>query len=371
MRPEDRDYDESREERKARKARERAVKRKILMIISTIVIVLAVIIVLVLVVLLKGRIDAENNQIDSEAVTSLSMTYVGEKTVFDSSDENVTSASSADSSNSAEDLGPVPTIDTSTLSSPDVYMIRVKDNAQVIDQNGTARIYPASMTKIMTVLVAIENIDDLSATYTFDGTEFNTAYAQGAATAGFEAGETVPILDILYGIMLPSGADACYAICNYVSGSEADFVTLMNQKAQEIGMTATNFANATGLQDENHYSTCQDMAKLLEYAVKNETFKTIFSTHIYTTKATSVHSAGIALSSTTFRNLASSTLDNGTTIIGGKTGYTDEAGHCLASLAADANGVEYILVTAGAAGDANATPHITDAETVYSQLPSA
>ena len=371
MRLEDRDQDEYKEDRKARKARERALKRKILMIISSIVIILAIIIVLILVVLLKGRIDAEKNQIDSEAVASLSMTYVGEKTETDSSDEDVSSVS-ADSSaeNSLKDLGPVPSIDISALSSPDAYMIRVEDNAPVIDQNSTARIYPASMTKIMTVLVAIENIDDLSATYTFDGTEFNTAYAQGAATAGFEAGETVPLLDILYGIMLPSGADACYAVCNYVSGSEADFVALMNQKAQEIGMTATNFANATGLQDENHYSTCQDMAKLLEYAVKNDTFKTIFSTHIYTTKATSVHSAGIALSSTTFINLPSSTLDNGTTIIGGKTGYTDEAGHCLASLAKDANGVEYILVTAGAAGDANATPHITDAVTVYSQLPA-
>lgn len=371
MRPEERDYDENREERKARKARERALKRKILLIISSIVIVLAIIIVLVLVILLKGRIDAENNQIGSEAVTSLSMTYVGDKTVFSSSDENITSNSSTNGSTETEDLGPVPTIDISNVSSPDVYMVRVKDNAQVLDQNSTARIYPASMTKIMTVLVAIEHIDDLSATYTFDGTEFNTAYAQGAATAGFEAGETVPVLDILYGIMLPSGADACYAICNYVAGSEADFVTLMNQKAQEIGMTSTNFVNATGLQDENHYSTCQDMAKLLEYAVKNETFKTIFSTHIYTTKATSVHSAGIALSSTTFVNLASSTLDNGATIVGGKTGYTDEAGHCLASMATDANGVEYILVTAGAAGDVNATPHINDAVTIYSQLPAA
>jgi len=370
MQYDERDPEELRKQRKAKKVKERAVKRKILMIISSIVIALSLVIVLILVLLLKGRIDAENNQVASASVGSLSMTYAGDKTVFDSSDDNSVISSSSDS-NSSQDLGQVPSIDTSTLQSPDAYMIRVKDSAPVIDLNSTARIYPASMTKIMTVLVAIENIDDLNATYTFDGTEFNTAYAQGASTAGFEAGETVPVLDILYGIMLPSGADACYAICNYVAGSESDFVTLMNQKAQEIGMTATNFTNATGLQDENHYSTCQDIAKLLQYAIQNETFKTIFSTHIYTTTATDQHSAGIALSSTTFSNLSSSQLDNGATIIGGKTGYTDEAGHCLASLAEDAKGIEYILVTAGAAGDAEATPHITDAQTVYSQLPAA
>ena len=125
MRLEDRDQDEYKEDRKARKARERALKRKILMIISSIVIILAIIIVLILVVLLKGRIDAEKNQIDSEAVASLSMTYVGEKTETDSSDEDVSSVS-ADSSaeNSLKDLGPVPSIDISALSSPDAYMIR-------------------------------------------------------------------------------------------------------------------------------------------------------------------------------------------------------------------------------------------------------
>ncbi|MEE1114864.1 MAG: D-alanyl-D-alanine carboxypeptidase, partial [Eubacterium sp.] len=193
-------------------------------------------------------------------------------------------------------------------------------------------------------------------------------YEQGAAMAGFLGGETVPIRDLLYGTMLPSGAEACTALANIVAGSEADFVTMMNAKAQELGMNTTNFVNCTGLFDVNHVSSCADLAILLQTALQNSDFRSVFTTHVYTCTPTSQHATGLTLNSTLFSNLSSSTLDNGTTIEGGKTGYTDEAGRCLASMAKSQNGTEYILVTTGAFSDGSA-PHISDAITIYSQLP--
>ncbi len=363
------DYqEETREERRARRAREKKRKKKILLIISLIVVILAALIIVVLVVLLKSRIDAENNTIVAAEIDDFEMTYVGEKTEFEETE--TTTASSDDQESSGEvDYGEVPSIDLTNMISTSGIMLRLDDGATVFDYNSDTRIYPASMTKMLTTITAIENIDDLSTTYTFDGSEFDYAYSQGATAAGFYAGDTLSMLDILYGVMLPSGADACIAVAYEVAGSEEAFVALMNQKAQEIGMTNSNFTNCTGLHDENLYTTCGDMLKLLQYSLQNETFRTIFTTHVYTTSPTNSSDSGIVLSSTTFTYISASVLDNGTEVEGGKTGFTDQAGHCLASLAREEDGIEYIMVTAGAFSDTDENPHLTDAVTIYSQLP--
>ncbi len=362
---------ESSAERKERRARERQIKKRILLVISIIVVLLALLIVGVLVTLLRARVEAEKNTVASEAVESLSITYVGEKTEF-VTETPTPEATPVPTPSISDRLGELPVINGDGLVSQKALMLRLADGAVVYDKASTEAIYPASMAKMMTVLVAIENTGDLKEEYTFTGEEIDAAWVAEASRAGFEPGETVPVMDLLYGAMLPSGADACYALANHVAGSEAEFVNLMNAKAQELGMASTNFTNCTGLQDEYMVSTCQDMATLLSYALDNQTFRSVFTAHLYTTTGTPYHEVGIVLSSTTFTYLEKSRLDNGAVIEGGKTGYTDEAGRCLASLAISYDGVEYILVTADGIGySENDYVNATDAIYMYNQLPAA
>lgn len=226
---------------------------------------------------------------------------------------------------------------------------------------------PASLTKIMTVLLAIEAEPDLDRPVTLPEDIFPALNAENASMAGFVPGETVTVRDLLYGAMLPSGAECCEALAQQVSGSTEAFAALMNQKAAELGMENTHFTNPTGLTEPEHYSTAADLAKLLQAALQNETFRTIFTTEQYTSTATEQHPEGISLESTLLSRLSGSELTDGQ-ILGGKTGYTAAAGLCLASLAV-VKGKEYILVTLGAPGThATEQFNIRDAIQVYTKL---
>lgn len=132
-------------------------------------------------------------------------------------------------------------------------------------------------------------------------------------------------------------------------------------------MKNTHFCNSTGLHEPEHYSTVKDMAVLLQYAVKNETFREVFTSKSYSAAPSEVHPEGFTFTSTMFRHLDGTEVTGGT-LLGGKTGYTPEAGLCLASLA-EISGKEYILVTAGAEGSHETEPyHILDAVNVYSKI---
>ena len=185
--------------------------------------------------------------------------------------------------------------------------------------------------------------------------------------AGFWPGETATVRDLLYGALLPSGAECCEALAREVSGSEEAFVELMNQKAAELGMRSTHFCNPTGLHDPEHVSTVRDMARLLQAAMQNETFRAILSAGHYTVPATDLHPEGFTMTSTFWAELGDVSLRK-VQFLGGKTGYTSAAGLCLAS-AAQVKGKRYILVTAGAQGNHGTEPyHIEDAVRVYRQL---
>ena len=293
------------------------------------------------------------------------------------SDENITISQSVPEEKEEDPVPtdtPAPTpepleISTEGLHSDYALLLRLRDDAVLMDKAGTEQMYPASMTKIMTALLAIENLPNLDEQITVTAEEINPAYELGASMAGFNAGETVTVRDLLYGVLLPSGAEACAALADRVAGSETAFVDLMNQKAQELGMENTHFVTVSGLHDPNHYTTCYDIAILLKYAIQNETFRTIFTTPSYTTSATEDHPQWIALGSTMFAQLGGDPkLDNGGVIEGGKTGTEDAAGHCLASLAL-IDGEEYILVTGHAPDSPDGTPYIiADARYVYNQL---
>lgn len=230
--------------------------------------------------------------------------------------------------------------------------------------NPEKQIYPASMTKIMTAVVAIEKLKNLDERITIPTSEVQSLYERGASVAGFWPGESITVKDLLYGLMLPSGAECCVALAGAASGNEDVFIKEMNDKAKELGMVNTNFANTTGLHDENHYSTVQDMMILLEYALQHETFYQVFTARSYTTAPTLGNQEGIRFESTVYEKIDRVNITDGE-FLGGKTGYTQAAGLCLASLA-EVEGQKYILVTAGAEGNHNTEPfHVMDAENIY------
>ncbi len=253
------------------------------------------------------------------------------------------------------------------LNSPNAILIRLKDQTTLMQKNSDDKIYPASLTKMVTTIVAIENLSDLKEEIKVTNSTFQGLYEAGASMAGFQPGERAAAIDLLYGVMLPSGAECCIGLAEHIAGSEQDFVSLMNEKASELGMKNTHFENTTGLHNENHYTTVNDLAILLSYALQNNTFREIFTSSRHSTASTNKHPGGMTFYSTMFKGLSSQNLMDGE-ILGGKTGYTEEAGLCLASLARVGN-EEYILVSAGAKGDHYSEQYnITDALTVYNSM---
>ena len=252
------------------------------------------------------------------------------------------------------------TEDTDYLSMASQYgiLIDLDTNTVVAHKGGDQKIYPASMTKVMTLIVAYESISDLdNTTYTFGYEMLNELSNAGASRAGFEVGETVCARDLLYGAILPSGGDATNALAELVAGSEEHFAVLMNEKVKELGLENTHFVTASGLHHDDHYSTCHDIAKILQYAISNPGMREILSTYQYTTKPTEHHPEGILLTSTMYKKMAGDEVE-GFYVQGGKTGYTIEAKNCLASFGANCHEHEsltvkpqYILVTAFAGGE--------------------
>lgn len=259
------------------------------------------------------------------------------------------------------------TVNLDSLDSPNAVLIDADTGTVIGSKNAQTRIYPASMVKIMTVLTAIREIRNLDETVEMSYDYYDMLYARDASRAGFEPGEKAVIRDLLYGALLPSGAECCMELALQAAGSESAFVELMNQNASKLGLTQTQFTNCTGLHDEGQYSTPAEIAAILQDALKNKTFYKVFTTKSYTVEATEVHPDGFTFQSSMFKGMQSPTVIGGE-ILGGKTGYTDDAGHCLASMA-KIGGREYILVTAGWAQNPRVDQyHINDAFLAYNEL---
>lgn len=263
----------------------------------------------------------------------------------------------------------VSNLDLSGINSPYAVLMQARGGKIIGEMGSEERIYPASMTKIMTAVVAIEELDDLETEITLNSETFAGLYEQDATQAGFQPDETVRAIDLLYGVMLPSGAECCIALADEIAGSEEAFVELMNKKAEKLGMDDTNFRDTTGLHDPEHYSTVKDMAILLKYALRNDTFREIIESPYHSTPPTNIHPDGITFYSTMFNELSDTAVTGGE-ILGGKTGYTSDAGLCLASFAKIGDR-EYILVTANAPGNTGSPLHVQDAVTIYNRLGEA
>lgn len=262
-------------------------------------------------------------------------------------------------------LNPTPTGGLPQLHSQ--FAVLEDSQGTVLAEKGAhERMRPASMTKMMTVLVALEHIDDLDAPATVTSDDFAGLYEAGASLAGFEPGERTTVCQLVYGALLPSGAECCQALARIAAGSEDDFVDLMNARAAELGMTDTHFCNTTGLDEDGHYSTVADMATLLRAALGNEDFRAAFTSSTHAVPPTNQHPDGFTLRSTLSESLPSYEVSGGR-ILGGKTGYTAGAGLCLAS-AAEIGGRLYVLVTAHAPGAQNSGQNAQDAVAMYSWL---
>lgn len=218
------------------------------------------------------------------------------------------------------------------------------------EKNADKKMYPASLTKIMTAILAIE-MGELSDVIKVDD---DTPYEIAGSHIALEPGEILTLKDMLYALMLPSANDAALAIAKHYGGSEEDFVKMMNNKAKELGAINTNFVNPHGLHDDNHYTTAADLALITKYAMKNETFRNIVKTKRYEIKQTNKKSE-----IRYFANLNKLVYNSGYNQIyvdgayispeyeyatGVKTGYTPEAGNTLVA-SAEKNGTQLILVT--------------------------
>ena len=202
----------------------------------------------------------------------------------------------------------------------------------VFAKNAQTRHAMASTTKIMTAILALENSDaDDVVTVTAD------AANQEGSAAYIEAGDKIKMKDLLYGLMLNSGNDAAYAVAEYITGSVDNFAERMNIKAEKLGLHDTHFANPSGLDAPDHYTTALDLAKLARYAMSNDDFREIVAERVYT--ATLPESGGTLTFSN--HNKLLKTYEGATGI---KTGYTKATGRCLVS-SAKRDGMEFIAVT--------------------------
>ena len=237
------------------------------------------------------------------------------------------------------------------VSSKNIILYNLNDNTVLYNINEDEKVSIASLTKIMTSIVAIENINDLNEFVVIQNKDFEGL--NGYSKAGFKVNDKVTYLDLLYGILLPSGADAVNAIINNTLGYDS-FINQMNELAKKIGMNNTSFSNPIGMDDENNYSSAKDVSILLSYALKNDTFKKIFTTKSYTT------TNGIKLLRTVdvYKNGL-----NTDEILGAKTGFTLDAGRCLASTA-NLNNVDYMLIVLGS-NPLNASRAIKDSLPIY------
>lgn len=226
-------------------------------------------------------------------------------------------------------------------------LVDLDDNTIVSQKSAYDRINPASMTKILTVLVAAEHVTDLDDTFTITKEITDFSYSHDCSAVGFLDEETVTVRDLLYGTILPSGGDAAAGLACYVAGSMDSFANMMNEKLAELGLSDTaHFTNCVGLYDENHYCSIYDMAMILKAAVENDLAREVLTAHTYTTSATEQHPEGITISNWFLRRIEDK--DTKGTVVCAKTGFVAQSGNCAASYEETDSGKHYICVTANA-----------------------
>lgn len=246
-----------------------------------------------------------------------------------------------------------PPPDTATIYSEEVIstnaiLINESTDTIVASKGAKERISPASMTKVLTILVAAEQLteENLDDTFTMTREITDYAYVNDCSTVGFLDGEKVPVRDLFYGTTLHSGGDAAVGLATYVAGSHEAFVDMMNAKLEAMGLAdCAHFTNCVGLYDVEHYCTVYDMAVIMKAAMQNEMCREFLSAHSYTTTPTTEHPEGIEISNWFLRRIEDK--DTGGEVLCAKTGYVVQSKNCAVSYGTFEGGTPYICVTAG------------------------
>ena len=239
----------------------------------------------------------------------------------------------------------------STISPPEeisqsTYSILIDETTGdiVSARNVYDRMYPASMTKIMTLLVAVENITDLDDVVYVSQEAADWSYKNDGSAVNWSVGEKLTVRDLLYGTILSSGADAVYDLAVYVAGDQDTFVQMMNDRVASLGLSeTTHFTNAAGFYDDNHYTTPYDMAMIIKAAVENDLCREVMSAHTYNTPITEEHPEGILISNWFLRRIEDK--DSGGLVLCAKTGFVSQSGNCAASYMISNSGKPYVCVT--------------------------
>lgn len=244
----------------------------------------------------------------------------------------------------------VQAVEKPNIYSPAYLLMDANSGKILYEKNMEEKRYPASTTKIMTAILALENCD-LSEEAKVS---YNAVYSipSGYSTANLQVGEVFTIEQMLYALLLPSANDAAVVIAEHISGSVEEFSNLMNSKAKELGCTNTHFVNPNGIQNENHYSTAHDLAIIGRYAMQNETFRNMVKTTSYTLPATEKYNKFDRKFVNTNDLIRSSLKDTPGNYYypyatGIKTGFTSAAMNCIVA-SAEKDGAEFIVVILGA-----------------------
>lgn len=243
-------------------------------------------------------------------------------------------------------------------------LFQLDSRAVLFSQGIYDKIYPASITKIMTSLLAIEygNMDDVVTIQAEDVT-----LEEGSQMSGMQAGDQVTMDQLFHALMVYSANDAAMAIARHIGGTVDQFVEMMNQEAQNLGMTGTHFVNPHGLHDDNHYTTVYDIYLMLNKAFTEQKFTDTMSLSSYTLTVTAANgSQRTRYLTATDRYLTGEvTAPDNVTVLGGKTGTTSQAGNCLAIVSQNAYGEPFISIVVNAQ---NKTTLYNDMNILLSQI---
>ncbi len=259
--------------------------------------------------------------------------------------------------------------DSDGIYSDFAVLVDVTENRIVASRKAEQDIYPASMAKIMTLIVVVENLkseDAMNDVITIKKETVEKMLEERASGFGFKEGEQLTVEALLHALILQSDGVAGISLAEYISGSESAFVELMNAKAKEIGMEKTNFQNCTGLYGKYMLSSCKDIAVMMTYAMKNSFCADILSQKLYRLPDSFREDNTYAFYHATLASKFDKLLPDVRTadVVAGKSGWIgEESGYCLVTYAVGDNGHRYVLVTAMAEGSSDEP--VYDMEYVY------
>ena len=231
------------------------------------------------------------------------------------------------------------------LNCPIDYMISLDDGSEVISKNADKKAAPASITKITTALVVLQNCPDLTKTVTVSASAIKSLQNTGSSLSGLKEGEQISISDLLHCLLIPSGNDAAIVLAEYVGGSQEHFVEMMNACVKKLGCKDTHYDNAHGLDSDNHYTTAKDITVITKEALKYNEFKNIVSLPVYTLPATNMNKERKLITTNFMINKVYVTYYRDF-IKGIKTGHTEKSGHCVVTYASK-DGYNYLAVAMG------------------------